>query len=151
MSISKHPLYNTWRTMINRCHNKSYPSYCNYGARGIKVCDKWRYNFYQFILDMGERPSDKHQINRIDNNGDYTSDNCEWTTRKRNTLNRRSNKFITYKGETLTHSEWAARLGLHRSAIGVRLRKGWTEEEAVSTPKNYNKDRTYNPFQDENS
>lgn len=145
MKISEHPLYNLWSTIRNRCHNKNYKPFPRYGGRGVKMCDRWRYDFYLFAKDMGPRPSKKHQVDRINNDGDYSPENCRWSTSRENCRNKSTNKYITYNGETLLHCEWAERLGLHRSAIGVRLKKGWTEEEAVTTPKNYNKDRTHNP------
>jgi len=83
----KHPLYGAVAGMINRCHNPNNSAYARYGARGIYVCDRWRFGedgksgFECFLEDMGERP-DGHTLDRIDPYGSYTPENCRWATHK---------------------------------------------------------------------
>ena len=88
------PEYFVWTGMRQRCRNKNDPSYHHYGGRGILVCSRWD-SFNAFISDMGFRPTPKHSIDRIDNNGDYNSDNCQWATvvqQRRNQNIRKDNK-----------------------------------------------------------
>jgi hypothetical protein len=87
--------YHIWLGMIQRCYNKNGTGYYRYGARGIKVCNKWRESFIAFIDDMGMKPFDKAQIDRKDNDKDYCPENCRWTTCIENVRNSSSTKLTT--------------------------------------------------------
>ena len=126
-----HPLRSLWEGMIARCYLKNSPSYYLYGARGISVCPRWR-RFWNFIADMGPRPSPSHSLDRIDSDGNYEPGNCRWATAKEQQRNMRCNVRITAFGECLVQSEWAERFGIDARTIGQRLRAGWTPERAVS-------------------
>lgn len=78
-----------WRAMRTRCYNPNAGNYSDYGARGIAVCDRWNKSFAAFYEDMGKCPSDKHSIDRIDNNGNYEPGNCHWVTHSEQCRNRR--------------------------------------------------------------
>lgn len=126
--------YNAWVSMKRRCYNKNTKDYPQYGGRGITVCDEWLNDVAQFFADMGPKPSPKHTIDRIDTNGNYCKANCRWATMKEQCNNRRSNKWISYLGETKTVSNWADQFGIHRSVILSRLKMNWSIERALTTP-----------------
>ena len=111
-----------WTSMKSRCNNKKHASFSDYGGRGIKVCKEWQFSFLSFYKDIGARPSPEHQIDRIDNNGDYTSANCHWATRKENMRNRRNTK--RFNGFTL--KEWAEKTGKNYNTLKTRARRGNT-------------------------
>jgi hypothetical protein len=83
---------------------------------------------------MGPRPSNIHQIDRINNNGNYSPKNCRWVTASENSNNRRNSRMITFNGKTLTATEWARKIGLNRGCIAKRIEKGWPLKKALTTP-----------------
>lgn len=111
-SEAKHPLYPTWYGMVARCQNPKAQSYRNYGGRGITVCDRWLESFENFYADMGDRPSNKHSLDRIDNDGPYSPENCRWATWEEQANNRRNNVWIEFQGERLSAAQWSRRLGV---------------------------------------
>lgn len=90
--LSHLPEHRVWYGIIERCERKEVPCYKNYGGRGISVCERWRTSFLNFYEDMGARPSPLHQIDRIDNDGNYEPSNCRWVTRRENNRNKRGLK-----------------------------------------------------------
>ena len=127
--LSDTPIHWIWQKMRARCADKND---CRYGGRGISVCVRWN-SFENFLADMGDRPSPKHTIDRIDNDGDYTPKNCRWATRRQQANNRKSNRYITYNKQILTYVQWSRRLGGCAGLVQSRIYRGWTEAAAVST------------------
>lgn len=131
---SNSPEFRTWTAIQTRCHCKTSKDYENYGARGLVVCDRWRSSFSLFLEDMGRRPSPKHQIERVNNNLGYNPENCIWATVKAQANNRRSNHILEFSGKSMTVSQWAERLGIWKGTIRMRLKAGWSVEQALTTP-----------------
>ena len=128
----KNPEYNAWSDLKARCLNSKHESYKNYGARDIKVCDRWQESFENFIADMGNRPGPGFSIDRINNNGDYEPSNCRWATTLEQNNNKSVNRNITYLGETHTITEWGRLLGFKRNVLDDRLKNGLSIEEAFN-------------------
>lgn len=128
------PEYRVWNTMKLRCNNPNIEEYPRYGGRGIVVCERWSESFAAFIEDIGRRPSSRHSIDRINTNGNYEPGNCRWALPSVQQNNRRDNRFITHQGKTRTMAEWARDLGMHVETLFGRLKRGWSEVDALTTP-----------------
>ena len=131
------PEYQSWENMKNRCFNPNYQYYSHYGGRGITVCDRWKNSSQNFLADMGTKPSPKHSLDRIDNNGNYSFENCRWATKAEQQNNQRTNHLITIGCVTLTIAQWGIEMGFAKTVIQDRLRAGWSEFAAVMTPVRY--------------
>lgn len=119
--------------MKDRCLNKKHEHYIDYGARGIRVCERWN-KFANFLADMGERPEGK-SLDRINNDGNYEPGNCRWATLTEQAWNTRQTKLIALNGETMPIMAWARKLGIAPSALRYRLSR-WPAHKALSaTPK----------------
>jgi hypothetical protein len=130
--INKSSEYRAWCNIRNRCLNHNVKSYKDYGGRGIKVCDAWLNSFENFLKDMGEKPSEKHTIDRIDVNGNYEPSNCRWATTVEQSRNKRNTVLISYDGKSLTLSEWSELTGVKRSTLSMRFYNyNWSAKEVI--------------------
>lgn len=129
-----------WQEMKQRCYNPKCNRYYTHGARGIKVCQRWLHSFEDFMKDMGPRPKGGC-LERKDNDGDYTPENCRWATRKEQARNKRNTFWVEYQGERLSLAEWCERLGLKYHTTAERLRRGMAPEEAFAHPRRARKKR----------
>lgn len=128
------PEYSAYSAMKRRCLLPTDRCYHLYGGRGITICERWINSFENFLSDMGERPSPRHSIDRIDTNGNYEPSNCRWATPKEQQNNKRSCCYIEYGGERLTITQWAERTGLKAATIRNRLGYGWSPERILTEP-----------------
>jgi len=134
--MSRTRVYRIWKAMKGRCYNPNLPGYNYYGGRGIHVCKEWRYNAQAFIeWALSHGYSNKLEIDRIDNDGPYSPENCRWATRQQQVNNFSRNRRITYNGKTMTCAEWDRELGFPESTVANRISDGFSEIEAVSTPR----------------
>jgi hypothetical protein len=109
---SAHPLYKTWGLMRNRCRNPRNQRYASYGGRGSTVDPRWD-SFEQFVADMGPQPTPQHTVDRIDNNGPYSPENCRWATGVEQCANRRGpNPPVLLGGERMPMEQAAKKLGV---------------------------------------
>ncbi len=128
------PEYGIYRAMINRCHLETDRGYRWYGARGIRVCERWRESFSAFLHDMGPRPAGL-TLERSNNDGNYEPANCRWASRRDQRRNTRGRlRMLTVNGETHCATEWAERMGIQPATLYARLRKGWSVARAVTAP-----------------
>lgn len=126
-------IYATWSHMKQRCEDKNVPAYRLYGARGIKVYEPWSKDFVKFYEYMGNPPTSKHSIDRIDNDSNYEPGNVRWTTQTVQMNNRRNNVRIEYKGQTKTIAEWARYKDMNIQTLYARLNQyGWPVERALN-------------------
>lgn len=124
--------YRSWKAMRERCHNPSGTHYHHYGGRGITVCEQWK-DFSAFLADMGECPAGL-TIDRIDGNGNYEPGNCRWATATQQSRNTNRNHYVTINGVTRCLSEWAEIHGIGVRTVWSRIRYGWDEVRAITTP-----------------
>lgn len=127
-------IYNIWKGIKRRCNNPKCKGYKYYGAKGIKICDRWNNNFiefYNWALKNGY--NDTLTIDRIDNNGNYEPNNCRWATYKEQTNNMTTNHILEYNNRKLTISQWAETTGVKERTIRSRVIMGWDVKRILET------------------
>lgn len=128
------PEYTAWTEMKQRCNNPNHRAYPRYGGRGIAVCQRWQESFEAFYEDMGPRPTVDDTLERLDNEKGYCPENCAWTNRTHQQNNRRTNRFITAHGKTMTISQWSREIGVGKQTLLARLNRGWPDEDVITIP-----------------
>lgn len=128
--MSNTRLYNIYHHIKSRTNNPNDDSYDIYGGRGIRMCDEWLRDpneFFKWSLENGY--SDALTIDRIDNDGDYTPDNCRWATTDTQANNKRNSLLLEYKGRVQTVTQWASYFGVDPQNARYRYNRGWGFED----------------------
>jgi hypothetical protein len=134
--MSKHPAFAVWRSMLDRCKLPSHQAWKNYGGRGISVCGRWQEAFENFWADMGPGYRRGLDLDRVDNNGPYSPENCRWVDRRSNTMNKRSSIRL------VDVPALSAASGIGRSTLYNRIRQGWGLDELTRPPSYANRSTT---------
>lgn len=123
-----------WVSIWKRCYLPEDCNYEYYGARGIGVCQEWM-DFQLFYLFWGDPPFENATIGRIDNDGNYEPNNCEWQTQEQQNNNTRRSRLITWNGKTQSIRDWAFEYNIGTRRLWERVvKRGWTMERALNTP-----------------
>ena len=133
-------LYSVWSGMKTRCLNSRTAAFKNYGGRRISICNEWL-SFENFYRDMGRAYEEGLFLERIDNDGNYSPENCKWATWHEQSRNKRTNRFVTYEGETKCLMDWAKKMAVHVETIRSRLRV------KISPDRLFKKSTTLNKIQ----
>lgn len=123
-------VWRCWHSMLCRGKRKTgrYAS--------VRVCDRWKQSFVNFLADMGEPPTTRHTLDRIDGRGHYEPANCRWATPTQQARNRKTARLIRWRGETKCLSDWADEIGLRPGTLFARLYEyDWPVELALTTPR----------------
>lgn len=129
--VSKHPLYKTWARMIDRCGNPDAHNYRWYGAKGVRVCERWRLSFDAFVDDVGARPVGATLDRFPDKHGDYAPGNVRWATKIEQGNNARNNILVDVGGVTRTLKEWSREYGVRYAALYQLVARGRSLLDAV--------------------
>ncbi len=139
-AVKKHgkshsPEHLSWKGMRLRCLYPSHQNYRLYGGRGIKVCERWLHSFPNFLADMGEKPTPKHTIDRIDPDGNYEPGNCRWATMAEQADNKRTTRHLSFNGTTRNLNTWARHLDISTSTLNERIKRDWPLGEIFDPTK----------------
>jgi hypothetical protein len=127
------PEYSIWKGMRQRCNDPNNHEWNRYGGRGIRISARWD-EFLVFLADVGARPTSRHSLDRIDNDGDYEPGNVRWATLSEQANNKRSTKRFDWEGERLTVGELSTRSAIRYGLLAWRIHKGWSLRRAMTEP-----------------
>ena len=136
--------YKSWENMRERCNNPRQVNYRMYGARGITVCERWA-RFAAFFEDMGKKPTAKHTVDRIDNDGNYEPGNCRWATPAEQSRNMRTNGYVEWNGQRMLLLDVVKQFGISRNLVYCRLKLGWSLEQALALPSRPHRKKSLDP------
>ena len=139
--LSKEPFFTVFNNIRSRITDPSHQNYSSYGGRGLTF--EWK-GYVDFKKDMyasylrHKRLYPKNTtIERIDNNKGYSKENCRWATFQEQAKNKRTSRYLTYRGRTLIIADWARELGVSRQAVRHRIEAGWDVKSVIETPFDY--------------
>lgn len=132
--MSRKTEYQAWSGAKARCYRPTCKSFIDYGAVGIRMCDRWLNSFEAFYADMGAKPYPSATIERIDSSGHYEPSNCRWASKAEQSRNTNRNLIISHNGMTMTASEWSRKIGGNDLIVSCRIRRGWSIEDAITIP-----------------
>lgn len=124
--------HQAWRDMLGRCYNPNAQKYADYGGRGITVCERWK-EFTNFIEDMGRKP-EGYSLDRINNEGEYSPENCRWTSKSQQNGNKRCSIRLLVNGEYVTLYDLSVSTGMSIEALRTRVKRGWSVERILTQP-----------------
>lgn len=134
MKVVDHPLFSTWANMRGRCLSPTNKNFDRYGGRGIYICERWN-DFGTFVSDVGEKPANS-TLDRKDNDGPYSPENCRWISKKQQSRNRHDTVLLTIDGVTYTAIELAEKAGVKTATIVKRHEAGLSYDELLRPTKN---------------
>jgi hypothetical protein len=130
-----HDLYNIWQAMRKRCSYQKDVNYKYYGAKRIKVCKRWKI-FWNFVQDVGPRPSSRHQLHRKDSKGDYELNNCEWKHGSDHSKHHNPGHLVTVDGVTDSVKATAHRLCINNAVLQTWVNRGYSAQEVADQYRN---------------
>lgn len=137
-SSGKTPEYNAWQAMKRRCDGKNTKLFNYYGGRGIYVCERWLHSFDNFLLDMGEKPSIEHSLDRFpDTDGNYEPSNCRWATDEQQRRNKRNNVWIEFEGVKMILNDWANYFGISRMSLKEMIGRVGKQQAMIYYKRKY--------------
>lgn len=136
---TNNPVFNIWKKIKARCHDSNDQAYAYYGGRGLSMSEEWKDSFDTFVRDMGVRPSKNHSIDRIDNDIGYSKENCKWSTKHEQQMNRRNTIYVDYNGEKVKLFELCEKINVDYVRTFKRIMYyGWDIEKSITTPPKKN-------------
>ena len=132
--MTRHPAFAIWRSMLDRCRLPTHQAWKNYGGRGITVCQRWQDSFENFWADMGPTYQRRLCLDRINNDGPYSPENCRWATYRQQARNRRSSRMVDSPLGRMLVCELSEITGIGQTTLLYRISRGVTGNNLISTP-----------------